>query len=276
MFLKAFFGEVGGNPHPCANCQGDDVLDFEVRMAFQPIVDSVTRTVYAYEALVRGMDGEGAGEVIGRVRPEQLYRFDQTCRVKAIATAAELGMQARLSINFNPNAVYEPATCIRLTLAAAARCGFDTERLIFEVTESERIRDTAHLVRIVDDYQRRGFMTAIDDFGAGYAGLNLLAEFQPDIVKLDMALIRDIDRHSVRRSIVAGIITTCRELGCEILAEGVETAAEYRTLRRKGITLFQGYLFARPALEALPTVDAALWELIEREPAPDAEPLGAH
>ena len=267
MFLKAFFGDVG-NPHPCANCQGDDLLDFEVRMAFQPIVDSSTRTVFAYEALVRGMQGEGAGEVIGRLLPEQMYRFDQTCRVTAIATAAALGMQARLSINFNPNAVYEPATCIRLTLAAAEQCGFDTGRLIFEVTESERIRDTPHLVRIVNDYQRRGFMTAIDDFGAGYAGLNLLAEFQPDIVKLDMALIRDIDRYRVRRSIVAGIITTCRELGCGILAEGVETAAEYRTLRRMGITLFQGYLFARPGLESLPVIDPALWDRIESEPEP--------
>ena len=139
------------------------------------------------------MDGEGAGAVMARVRPEQMYRFDQTCRVKAIVTAAKLGMTSRLSINFNPNAVYEPATCIRLTLAAAERSGFAPDRLIFEVTESERIRDTGHLVRIVNDYQRRGFMTAIDDFGAGYAGLNLLAEFQPDIVKLDMALIRGID-----------------------------------------------------------------------------------
>lgn len=267
IFLKSFFGEVG-NPHPGANCQGDDLLAFEARMAFQPIVDSASRTVFAYEALVRGMEGEGADGVIARVRPEQMYRFDQTCRVMAIAiaTAAALRMQTRLSINFNPNAVYEPATCIRLTLAAAERCGFDAGRLIFEVTESERIRDTPHLVRIRGDYQRRGFMTAIDDFGAGYAGLNLLAEFQPDIVKLDMALIRDIDSHQVRRSIIAGIVTTCRALGCEILAEGVETAAEYRTLRTMGITLFQGYLFARPGLETLAEVDAALWDLIESGP----------
>ena len=266
MFLKAFFGDVG-SPHPCSQCQGDDLLDFEVRMAFQPIVDSTTRSVYAYEALVRGTNGEGAGEVIARLRPEQTYRFDQTCRVKAIATAASLGLQARLSINFIPNAVYEPATCIRLTLAAAERCGLDPSRLIFEVTESERIRDTQHVVRIIKDYQGRGFMTAIDDFGAGYAGLNLLAEFQPDIVKLDMALIRDIDKDKVRRSIMAGIIVTCRDLGCELLAEGVESAQEYQALRAMGITLFQGYAFAKPALEALPLVDDEVWDRLERAPA---------
>ena len=262
MFLKRFFGEVA-NPHPCGNCAGDALLDFEVRMAFQPIVDRRTRSIYAYEALVRGANGEGADTVIGRLRPEQLYRFDQTCRVKAIATAAELGMQSRLSINFAPNAVYEPATCIRLTLAAAERCGFDAKKLIFEVTESERILDVPRVVRIIKDYQGRGFLTAIDDFGAGYAGLNLLAEFQPDIVKLDMALIRHIDTDRVRRSITHGIVTTCRALGCEVLGEGVETVGEYQALSDMGITLFQGYLFAKPALEALPVVPDALWESLE-------------
>lgn len=263
MYLKAFFGEVD-NPHPCGNCAGDALLDFSVRMAFQPIVDVGSRSIYAYEALVRGANGEGAGAVIERVQPEQMYRFDQTCRVKAIDTAARLGMQARLSINFNPNAVYEPATCIRLTLAAAEKCNFDANRLIFEVTESERIRDTAHVVRIIKDYQRRGFLTAIDDFGAGYAGLNLLAEFQPDIVKLDMALIRGIDQDKVRRSITGGVVATCRALGCEVLAEGVETVAEYRALRDMGISLFQGYLFAKPGLEILPTIAPELWETLEQ------------
>jgi EAL domain-containing protein (putative c-di-GMP-specific phosphodiesterase class I) len=262
MFLKQFFGEVG-NPHPCGNCAGDKLLDFEVRMAFQPIVDARTRTVYAYEALVRGNNGEGAGEVIARVRPEQLYRFDQTCRVKAIATAAALGMQARLSINFAPNAVYEPATCIRLTLAAAERCDFDASMLIFEVTESERITDIPRVVRIIKDYQGRGFLTAIDDFGAGYAGLNLLAEFQPDIVKLDMALIRNIEQDPVRRAITSGSVATCRQLGCDVLGEGVETAAEYRVLRDMGINLFQGYLFAKPGLETLPVVSADVWGSLE-------------
>jgi EAL domain-containing protein (putative c-di-GMP-specific phosphodiesterase class I) len=262
MFLKQFFGEVS-NPHPCGKCAGDKLLDFEVRMAFQPIVDASTHEVYAYEALVRGTNGEGAGAVIARVRPEQLYRFDQTCRVKAITTAAALGMQARLSINFSPNAVYEPATCIRLTLAAAERCNFDPSMLIFEVTESERIVDVPRVVRIIKDYQSRGFLTAIDDFGAGYAGLNLLAEFQPDIVKLDMALIRNIDQDPIRRAITSGIVATCREVGCVVLGEGVETAAEYRVLRAMGINLLQGYLFAKPGLESLPVVPAEVWELLE-------------
>lgn len=199
--------------------------------------------------------------------PAQLYRFDQTCRVKAIETAARLGLQQRLSINFFPNAVYEPATCIRLTLTAAQMFGFPTDKLIFETAESEQIRDHAHLTRIFRDYRSRGFLTAIDDFGAGYAGLSLLADFQPDLLKLDSALIRGIDTDPVRTTIARGIVQIADALGCALLAESVETAGEYRRLRALGVPLFQGYLFGRPRLEALETVSDTFWDELESTPA---------
>jgi len=262
MYLDRFFG-AAPSPHPCKGCGSDDTLDFEIRMAFQPIVDARDRSIFGYEALVRGEDGGGAADVIARVSPAQLYRFDQTCRVKAIETAARLGLQQRLSINFFPNAVYEPATCIRLTLTAAQMFGFPTEQLIFETAESEQVRDHAHLTRIFRDYRSRGFLTAIDDFGAGYAGLNLLADFQPDLLKLDIALIRGIDTDAARTAIVGGIVQIAASLGCTVLAEGVETAGEFRHLRTLGVALFQGYLFGRPRLEALDTVPDALWQQLE-------------
>ena len=246
MFLKSFFGDVD-NPHPCANCQRDgDALDFEVRMAFQPILDADTRTVYAYEALVRGANGEGAGDVIARVTPQLLYRFDQTCRVRAITTAAKLGMQARLSINFNPNAVYEPATCIRLTLAAAGQCGFPTDRLIFEVTESERVRDTAHLVRIFDDYHRRGFMTAIDDFGAGFGSFYYLKHLPFDYLKIDGSFIRDLDGDPMNRSIVDVITEIGHQRGLDVVAEWVGSESVIATLRELGVDYAQGFALHRP------------------------------
>lgn len=265
MYLEKFFGATT-SPHPCVNCGGDDRLDFDVRMAFQPIVDARDRSIFGYEALVRSVDGGGAAEVIARVTPAQLYRFDQTCRVRAIETAARLGLRKRLSINFFPNAVYEPATCIRLTLAAAQTFGFPTDQLIFETAESEQVRDHQHLTRIFRDYRNRGFMTAIDDFGAGYAGLKLLADFQPDLLKLDMALIRGIDTDPVRTAIVRGMADIAASIGCTVLAEGVETEAEYRQLRSLGVPLFQGYLFGRPSLEVLDDVPASLWAQLEDAP----------
>ena len=107
-------------------------------------------------------------------------------------------------------------------------------------------------------YRKQGFKTAIDDFGSGYAGLNLLADFQPDLLKLDMELIRGIDQDSVRQVLVDGTVQMCRRLGVEVIAEGVETREELAALKGMGIQLFQGYLLARPGFEALPDVDLAL------------------
>ncbi len=228
-----------------------------ITMAFQPIVDIRTDTVFAYEALVRGVGGQSAGAVLASVGPDMIYKFDQLCRVTAIELAGRLFAAdgtAKLSINFMPNAVYEPDACIRASLAAAARVGFDPRRLMFEFTEDERMHDVSHVRRIIDAYRARGFTTAIDDFGAGYAGLGLLADLHPDIIKLDMALIRTIDTSASRRTIVAGVARIAEALGVRCIAEGIETDGELQTLRDVGIYLCQGYYLARPAVEALPDV----------------------
>jgi EAL domain-containing protein (putative c-di-GMP-specific phosphodiesterase class I) len=233
-------------------------------MAFQPIVDLVSRNVFGYEALVRGKGGEGAGAVLGMVDDDNRYSFDQTCRVTAIDLASRLGLSGMLSINFLPNAVYRPETCIRATLEAATEMNFPRERLMFEVTESERVIDQAHLQSIFVEYRKQGFTTAIDDFGAGHSGLNLLADFQPDIVKLDMALTRGVDGDRVRRAIVSGIVRLCDELGIRVIAEGIETPSECLALQDEGIELFQGYLFAKPGFEQLPKVAEETLATVER------------
>jgi len=243
----------------CARCRDGTTLGFQISFAFQPIVDLRNRKVFAYEALVRGPNQESAHWVLSQINDDNRYIFDQTCRVQAIRLAAALGMRESLSINFLPNAVYEPAACIRQTLAAAREHNFPTERLIFEFTEGERLGDWPHLIRIFQEYRRHGFRSAIDDFGAGYAGLNLLAEFQPDILKIDMELVRNIDTHKAKQEIVKGIMAMGAGLGVQVIAEGVETAAERDYLRGIGVELMQGYFFCRPAFEALGQVDDGAW-----------------
>ena len=115
--------------------------------------------------------------------------------------------------------------------------------------EGEQVSDGKWLAEILREYKRIGFKTAIDDFGAGFAGLNLLADFQPDIVKLDMALIRGIDQSKPRRAIVAGVVAMCRELDIAVIAEGIESADEARCLADLGIHLMQGYWSGWPQLE---------------------------
>lgn len=241
-------------PPSCSACADGQALPFEISMAFQPIINLDSGETYAHEALVRGSQGEPAGLVLARVNDDNRYAFDQRCRTTAIEWATRLQIPARLSINFMPNAVYKPETCIRATLEAARTHGFPLERIIFEVTEQERVTDTDHLLEILRAYRKQGFLTAIDDFGAGYAGLNLLAEFQPDLIKIDMALIRGIDADPVRQAIVESVLTMCQRLDIQVIAEGVETREELLTLQGMGIGLFQGYLLARPGFESLPAI----------------------
>jgi EAL domain-containing protein (putative c-di-GMP-specific phosphodiesterase class I) len=144
----------------CKACQFATPI-FSFTMAFQPIIDLQEQRIDAYEALVRGPDGSGAGSVLAQVNAENVYAFDQACRVKAIEMAARLGMDRQLSINFLPNAVYEPRACIRATLDAAARTGFRPDRLTFEIVESETISDTEHLLNIISEYRRQGFRIAL-------------------------------------------------------------------------------------------------------------------
>lgn len=224
-----------------------------ISMAFQPIVSVSQQRVHAHEALVRGADGAGAASVFAQVDETTRYAFDQTCRATAIGLAQRLELAqsgALLSINFLPNAVYDPRACIRVTLKAAEEAGFPVDRIMFEFTESERV-NPAHLLGILQHYRALGFLTAIDDFGAGYAGTGLLVDFVPDVVKLDMHLIRNADQCDHRRIVLRHTVAMLQDLGVTVVGEGVETLGEYEVLREVGVDLMQGYLFAAPLFEAL-------------------------
>ncbi|CAN7761971.1 EAL domain-containing protein [Variovorax sp. LjRoot84] len=231
--------------------------DFTI--AFQPIVDLEQRGIFAHEALVRGIHGEGAFEVLGKVQARHRFAFHEACRVRSIEMASMLGMQSRLSLNVTPNDIARPAQCFHTAIRTAERVGFPVDRLMFEITEGEPFKDLRELAATFETFERFGFTSAIDDFGAAYAGFELLAAFQPDIVKIDMSFIRDIHLSAVRFTIVKGFVATCDELQIKVIAEGVETRQEVDSLRSLGVKLFQGYLFARPCIAMLPNVawDAA-------------------
>jgi EAL domain-containing protein (putative c-di-GMP-specific phosphodiesterase class I) len=254
----------------CDDCATPESLGFAFSYSYQPIVDVRKRQIYAHEALVRGAEGEPAHTILSRINEDNRYRFDQACRVKAIKVASELGMQERLSINFLPNAIYKPELCIRTTLQAARKHDFPVERIIFEATEGDAIEDGKRLAAILTEYKRTGFLTAIDDFGAGYAGLNLLADFQPNIIKLDMALVRGVDTSRSRQAITRGVLRICFDLDIVVIAEGVETAAERDFFFDEGVSLMQGYLFSRPAFQSLGTIADAAWP-VSIEPLVESE-----
>jgi len=241
----------------CSGCRDGTDFDVPMAMAFQPIVDIETGKIFAYEALIRGAEGSSAASVLSRVTDENRYAFDQACRVLAIEGALAAGLMAtdaKLSINFLPNAVYSPLACIQLTLQTARQVGMPIDRLIFEFTENEQMGSPEHVSSIIDTYKGIGFNVAIDDFGAGHSGLDMFARFVPDEIKLDMDLVRGVDRDPRRQAIIRAVVQMCIELDTLVIAEGIETATEAEALRDLGVRYHQGFWYARPALGTLPSV----------------------
>ena len=243
---------AAGRDRSCGGCRSGGSA-IPLTMAFQPIVDVEERRIEAFEALVRGPNGESASYVLGQLNAENVYAFDQACRVKAIELAAKLGITCRLNINFLPNAVYQPRTCTRATLEAVARTGFPVHLLTFEIVETEAVANPDHLLKIVQEYKRQGFSLALDDFGSGDSGFLHLVELRPDIVKVDRALIRGCDHDQRRLAIIASILNLGRQIGFKVVLEGMERAEEVASLRSVGGRFMQGFYFGRPLLERVAT-----------------------
>jgi EAL domain-containing protein (putative c-di-GMP-specific phosphodiesterase class I) len=224
----------------------------QISFAFQPIVDIAAKAIVSYEALLRGANNEPVEHVLESVIPAELPVLNEQVPLMALDLAARLGLSTRLNLNMMPRTIAAFPSVITGLLAAADRCGIRPERIVLEILEREMIDDFDGFRAVTSKYRRSGLIFAIDDFGAGYAGLNLLAEFQPHLIKLDMNLIRGVESRGPRQAIIRGIARTCFDLGIDIIAEGVETPEEFAWLRQEGIHLFQGYLFARPAFEELP------------------------
>lgn len=220
--------------------------------AFQPIVDAGARQVHSYEALIRGRTGEAAFSVLQRVPDALVHRFDFDSRLAAIALASQLDLETRLNLNFLPQALARSDAPLEETLRMAERCGLPANRLVIEVTETGVIDDHEAFALRINRFRSLGLAVAIDDFGAGYSGLNLLADFQPDQIKIDMNLVRGIQGHGPRQAIVRALIQACTDLGIGVVAEGVESIDEYRWFAAEGVQYFQGYLFGRPGFECLP------------------------
>ncbi len=221
---------------------------------FQPIVlASSLTTIYGHEALARGRSSEG-GEIISpRVLFETaresglLFQLDLAARRSAIATAGAHGLQGKLFVNFAPTAIYDPASCLRSTVAAVDQTSIARSDVVFEIVETERAHDPKHLRNILDFYRGAGFRVALDDVGAGYSSLNLIHELRPDLLKLDMELIRNVDRDPYKARLVANLFDVAKALGIETLAEGVESEGELEWVVEHGADYVQGFLIGRPA-----------------------------
>ena len=235
--------------------QGEWLVEMirEKRLAthFQPIVcGHDTSKIFAYECLLRGVERDGSlvppDRMYGVARSAELmFHLDRCARLRAIEGAVEHGVTARIFINFNPTALYNPAFCLRTTIRAIEEAGLPPGRIVFEVVESDRT--TVDLSAVLSVYRDAGFRVALDDLGAGYGSLNLLSTLKPDFVKIDMKLIRDVDRDPYKAGITRKIVEMAQALGISTVAEGIETEEELAWVEEHGVDFVQGYLLAHPA-----------------------------
>jgi EAL domain-containing protein (putative c-di-GMP-specific phosphodiesterase class I) len=214
-------------------------------MAFQPIVHLGRRQVFGYEALLRSDEPSlsapgpflAAAEALGCV-PELGAR----ARLLAANAFQAAPASAALFVNLHSRELLDPV--LYDGDAELSRCA---QRVVLEITERSSLEDVEDVQERVQALRKLGFRIAVDDLGAGYSGLSSVAVLEPEVVKLDMSLVRDVHRSPIRQRIVEAVTSMCNQVGVLVIAEGVESLAEQESLRSSGCELLQGYLFAVPA-----------------------------
>lgn len=240
-----------------------DVIGVGLQFAFQPLVHVGTSRIVGYEALVRGRSGETASSIIANVRPENLAYFDQACRSRAIQDASQVGINSDLFLNCTQISPDNLDLSLNATREQARACNVRPEQIVLEFASLVRLGNPRQLAEVRERANAFGFRVLADNFGTGEAGLKRLVVFQPEFIKLDREIINQVDSSRRKQAMIKGLVATCRELGTEVIAAGVERAEEVEWLHEHaGVDCFQGYFFARPQLQAKPSVSGDRFDLV--------------
>ena len=225
------------------------LAEAEFWSVYQPIVSLADRSVVAHEALLRGVvDGRevGGGDLFFVAEQAGwLHRLDRIGRESAIAGAGHWLAGDDLFINFNPTSIYRPQVCLASTERVVHETEIDPAQLVFEVVESHAIADRGHLVTVLEHYRSLGWRVALDDVGAGYSSLSLLAAVRPEVVKLGKGLVQGLPDEGAR-TVLKAVIDLAHQLGAVVVAEGIETEQLAEEVTALGADLGQGWLFGRP------------------------------
>jgi EAL domain-containing protein (putative c-di-GMP-specific phosphodiesterase class I) len=223
-------------------------------MAFQPVVNTETLIVTAYEATFHGPAGESPAAFVETLPDTARATFDLRCRVAAIEQAMELGIaerHTRLAIKVMPAYITDPAADAERMQRIVRRLGFPARELVFEFSDRDHL-ESDKMVALVNAYRKLGFLIAFDDFGAGDMGLDLVSVFTPDTLKLAPELVHSLCSSWAKRIVVERVVEIARKGRIRLIAEGVSTRAEHDRLRSLGVSLMQGDLIALPQVGALP------------------------
>jgi EAL domain-containing protein (putative c-di-GMP-specific phosphodiesterase class I) len=239
-------GEAGAADRAGLEVRFDQAIE-HLWMAFQPIVEARTGALFGVEALMRSREPSIASPpalLDAATQLKRLQMLGRRTRNLAATTLAVRGDIPSLFMNLHPDDLLDSDLIDESSLLTQI-----APRVILEVTEREALVTTPALLSRLERLRELGFRIAVDDIGAGYSGLTSFTDLTPEIVKLDMALVRSIHVSAVKQRTVGALCTLCHEMGTLVVAEGVETAEERDCLLSIGCDLLQGYLIARPSSE---------------------------
>ncbi len=229
----------------------EEILKGEhIKSVYQPVVSLTSGHVYGYEALSRisNIDLQMNIDQMFRLADKKgkAWELETLCREKALENAIHMNADKKLFLNVNSNIIYDNKFKTGFTKNRVSEYGLDANNIIFEITERVAILDSSAFLGSIDHYKNQSYGIAIDDVGAGYSGLNVIASVRPDLIKLDMHLVRNIDKDETKQLLCRAMVDFGKNAGIQLIAEGIETEEELKVLIKLGVDLGQGYFLGIP------------------------------
>jgi len=246
--------------------------DTYLKAAFQPIIETRSGEVFGFEALARIPDSTCFDNIADLFpfaeKIGQLYPIETLCRRQAITAYPTVAQNKEmLFLNINPQVLIDPEFASGHTRKLLSEKGLAPSDVVLEITERSAIEDFATFRDALDHYRSQGYLIALDDVGAGYSSLQSVAELHPDFLKIDRSLIQGVNADPIKWALLETFVTFSKRIGCRIIAEGVETAEEMRTVVQLGVDYVQGFFVAMPSFTR-ESINPAVMEMLD--------PVGRH
>ncbi|WP_424766556.1 EAL domain-containing protein [Paenibacillus sp. sgz302251] len=234
----------------------DDVIRKpSIQTYYQPIVAMKGSDVepIGFELLSRGLSADGKmispyDMFEAAKQRNRLFALDRACRLEAVRNAGQVKGKMAF-INFLPTSIYNPQHCLQSTVKLVEEIGISPESIVFEVVESAEVKNLEHLKSILNYYREYGFRYALDDVGTGFNSVEVLAELEPDVVKLAMEFVQGVSNDPAKRKVAMEVAKIAGDKGAKLLAEGIESRDDMESLKELGYEWFQGYYFGKPTAQ---------------------------
>lgn len=228
-----------------------DILnDKKIIPHYQPIVSLKDGEIYGYEALSRicledcCFNTEEMFQIANEFR--KIWELEEICRTLSLKNAVNKPQDKKLFLNVDANIIHDEEFQKGITLKRLQEYELQPKDIIFEITERTAIEDLKTFQDSVTHYKKQHFEIAIDDVGSGYSGLNRICAVSPGLLKIDMEIVRNVDKDTIKQSLVTSMIQFCENAGIQLIAEGIETKQELEMLIQLGVGYGQGYYIAKP------------------------------